>query len=73
MKKLEITKTKTPDFSGFKFYVEAGREFDLFDYVSAYGLDQYDIDPDDIHSAQDAAAQLMDGEWLEISHVEEGQ
>lgn len=61
---LEWIKTTSPDFSGFSFYVEAGRMFDADDFSSAYGLNRYDINPDHIHSAQDAASKLGAGEWL---------
>ena len=67
------TKTTNPDFSGFGFYVESGRAFDADDFASAYNLNRYDINPEHIHSVQDAAAQLGDGEWLrvEFEHTEE--
>ena len=59
-----------PDFGGFNFYVESGRLFDADDYADAYGLNRSDIDAQDIHSAQDAAGRLNDGEWLEVTHEE---
>jgi len=58
----------TPDFGGFKFYVEAGKCFDADDYADAYKLNRSDIDAQDIHSAQDAAGRLNNGEWLEVKH-----
>ncbi len=58
-----------PDFGAFKFYVEAGRLFDADDYAEAYKLNRSDIDAQDIHSAQDAAGRLNDGEWLEVTHT----
>ena len=57
-----------PDFGGFTFYVEACSAFDADAYAEAYGLNRADIDAQDIHSAQDAAARLNDGEWLEVTH-----
>ncbi len=60
----------TPDFSGFKFYVEEGRLFDADDYAEAYNLNRADIDAQDIHSAQDAAGRLNKGEWLQVEHEE---
>lgn len=57
-----------PDFGGFRFYVEAGRLFDADDYADAYKLNRSDIDAQDIHSAQDAAGRLNEGEWLEVTH-----
>lgn len=63
---LDWTKTTNPDFSGFGFYVESGRAFDADDFASAYNLNRYDINPEHIHSVQDAAAQLGDGEWLRV-------
>ena len=68
MIKLNFNATTTPDFSGFLFYVEEGRFFDVDDYAEAYGINSDDIDTQDIHNAQDAAVQLRTGEWLEVSH-----
>ena len=68
MIKLNFKATTTPDFSGFLFYVEEGRFFDVDDYAEAYGINSDDIDQQDIHNAQDAAGQLHPGEWLEVSH-----
>ena len=68
MIKLNFKATTTPDFSGFLFYVEEGRFFDVDDYAEAYGINSDDIDPQDIHNAQDAAGQLLPVEWLEVSH-----
>lgn len=56
------------DFGGFVFHVEAGGEFDADDYAAAYNLNRHEIDPDAIHAAQDAAAQLNPGEWLRVEH-----
>ena len=66
--KLSFKIVTEPDFGGFSFYVEAGRGFYADDYADAYGLSVYDIDPQDIHSAQDAAGRLATGEWLEVTH-----
>ena len=68
MIKLNFKATTTPDFSGFLFYVEEGRFFEVDDYAEAYGINSDAIDPQDIHNAQDAAGQLYPGEWLEVSH-----
>ena len=68
MIKLNFNATTTPDFSGFSFYVEEGRFFDVEDYAEAYGINSDDIDQQDIHNAQDAAGQLHTGEWLEVTH-----
>lgn len=72
MSKISLTfKTvKNPDFfnPGGEFYVEAEQLFDADDYAEAYGLNRYEIDPQDIHSAQDAAARLNPGEWLQVEH-----
>ena len=68
MIKLNCNVTTTPDFSGFLFYVEEGRFFDVDDYAEAYGINSDDIDVLSIHNAQDAARQLHTGEWLEVSH-----
>ena len=68
MIKLNFNVTTTPDFSGFLFYVEEGRFLDVDDYAEAYGINSDDIDPQDIHYAQDAAGQLHHDEWLEVSH-----
>jgi len=60
--------TTTPDLSGFKFYVEAGQAFDADNYTEYARLNRADLNARDVHAAQDAATQLGDGEWLEISH-----
>jgi len=65
---INTTVTTTPDFSGFKFYVEAGQAFDADDYAEYTRLNRADLNARDVHAAQDAASQLRDGEWLEISH-----
>ena len=51
MIKLNFNVTTTPDFSGFLFYVEEGRFFDVDDYAEAYGINSDDIDKQDIRSA----------------------
>ena len=68
---LSWTKTTSPDFSGF--YVESGRLFDPYDFASAYGLNRYDINPEHIHSVQDAASKLGDGEWLMVEFSRAGE
>ena len=68
MIKLNFNATTTPDFSGFFFYVEEGRFFDVEDYAEAYGINSDDIDVLSIHNVQEAAWQLHQGEWLEVSH-----
>ena len=65
---LSFATVTNPDFGGFRFYVEEGKLFDADDYADAYKLNRSDIDPQDIHSAQDAAGRLNPGEWLEVSH-----
>ena len=67
---LSFKTTTEPDLGGFMFYVEAGSLFDADDYADAYKLNRSDIDPQDIHSAQDAAGRLNPGEWLEVTHAE---
>ena len=68
MIKLNFNATTAPDFSGFSFYVEEGRFFDVDDYAEAYGINSDDIDVLSIYNVQDAAVQLCTGEWLEVSH-----
>lgn len=65
---LSFKTTTSPDFGGFKFYVEEGRLFDADDYAEAFSLNRSDIDAQSIHSAQDAAGRLNEGEWLEVTH-----
>jgi len=65
---LSTTVTSDPDFGAFRFYVGAGDAFDASTYAEAYSLNITDLDADDVHAAQDKAAQLNDGEWLEVSH-----
>ena len=57
-----------PDLGAYRFYVEAGREFDAGIYADAYKLNRSDIDAQDIHATQDAASRLNEGEWLEVTH-----
>ena len=52
--RLNWTTTTSPDFGGFRFYIEEGRLFDA--------------GAQDVHSVQDAAGRLSPGEWLEVSH-----
>ena len=66
--RLSFEATTSPDFGGFRFYVEEGRLFDADDYADAYKLNRSDINAQDIRSAQDAAGRLNPGEWLEITH-----
>lgn len=66
MTKLNFLTTRTPDFSGFIFSVEAGQDFCVEDFAEAYNLNPSDIDSDDIKNAQKHAAELTDGEWLEV-------
>lgn len=71
--RLDFNVTTSPDFGGFKFYVEEGRLFDADDYADAYNLNRSDIDAQDVHSAQDAAGRLNPGEWLEVTHSAEDE
>jgi hypothetical protein len=41
--KLQCKATTNPDFGGFRFFVEAGRGFDLDDYTEAYALSRGDF------------------------------
>lgn len=65
---LDWDTTTNPDFSGFHFYVEAGSVFDADDYCEAYDLNRSELDAEDVHQVQDAAARLNEGEWLRVSH-----
>jgi hypothetical protein len=65
---LTFSTTTTPDFSGFRFYVEEGMLFNADDYADAYNLNINDIDAQDIHAAQNAAGRLNSGEWLDVTH-----
>lgn len=66
---LTCTVVTNPDsLVGFKYYVKAGNVFDADDYAAAYKLNRADLDADDVHAAQDVAAKLNEGEWLEVSH-----
>ncbi|MEQ8511525.1 MAG: hypothetical protein RLN67_13795 [Algiphilus sp.] len=66
--RLTATVVTDPDFGGFNFYVEAGQMFDADDYADAYNLNRYDLDPQDVHSVQDAASGLNGGQWLLVTH-----
>lgn len=65
---LSFKTVTAPDFGWFRFFVESGKLFDADDYAAAYNLNRSDIDAQDVHSAQDAAGRLSDGEWLEVTH-----
>jgi hypothetical protein len=66
---LTYTVVTNPDsFVGFKYYVKAGDAFDADDFAESYKLNRADLDADDVLAAQDAAAKLMVGEWLTVSH-----
>jgi hypothetical protein len=56
------------DLTGFMFYVKSGKLFDADDYAKTYNLNRSDLDAQDVHSAQNAAGQLNDGEWLLVEH-----
>lgn len=66
--RLSFKTVTEPELRGFRFWVEAGDLFDADDYADAYKLNRSDIDAQDIHSAQDAAGRLNEGEWLEVTH-----
>lgn len=68
---LHYTTTKNPDFGGWRFFVEAGRLFDVLDYAEAYGIDCNEIDHASVHAVQDATGHLNPGEWLEVTHETE--
>ena len=65
---LHFKTVTNPDFEAFMFYVESGKLFDADDYSDAYNLNRNDIDAQDVHSCQDAAGKLNDGEWLLVEH-----
>ena len=66
--KLNFKFVANPDFAGLMFFVASGKLFDADDYADAYSLNRSDIDAQDIHSVQNAAGQLNDGEWLQVDH-----
>nr|6M3N_A Chain A, anti-CRIPSR AcrIF7 [Pseudomonas aeruginosa] len=57
--------TTNPDFGGFEFYVEAGQQFDDSAYEEAYGVSVPSAVVEEMNAK---AAQLKDGEWLNVSH-----
>jgi hypothetical protein len=66
---LTYTVVTDPDsFVGFKYYVKAGDAFDANDFAHSYKLNRADLDPDDVRATQAAAAELLIGEWLTVSH-----
>lgn len=67
MIKFNYSVTTAPDFTGWSFFVETGREFDANDYASAYGL-VGECDAASVHATQAAAKQLQYGEWLLVDH-----
>lgn len=71
MIRLSWTTTSTPDFDGFRYYVESGDVFDAGDYAEAYGLIRSEIDHNDVANVQAATSNLPPGQWIEFTHVEE--
>ena len=66
---LTYTVVTNPDsLVGFNFYVAPGQVFDADEYAEAYNLNRTDLDSDDMHTIQNAAAKLKAGEWLKICH-----
>lgn len=65
---LQTSVVSNPDLSGFNFYVEEGRTFEVTDYAEAYGIRVDEIDEQSWKAAQDAASRLNAGEWLHVSH-----
>jgi len=57
-----------PDLTGFMFYVESGELFDADNYAETYNLNRSDLDAQDVHSVQNVASQLNDGQWLLVEH-----
>jgi hypothetical protein len=55
---LTWTVTQKPDLGGWKFFVEFGQAFAADDYAEAYSLNPHELNPRDVHAAQDAAARL---------------
>jgi len=68
MIQLNFCTVTTTFFGGFGVYIADGKPFDADFYAMAYNLDRSDIDPQDVHSAQDAASRLKPGEWLLVKH-----
>jgi hypothetical protein len=65
---LTYTVVTNPDsLVGFNYYVASGQVFDADEYAEAYKLNRTDLDADDVHVVQDAAAKLNAGEWLMVS------
>lgn len=62
--KLKWSVVQAIDLSGYGFYVEEGGLFDVADFAEYNNINQYDIDQQDVHSAQDAASKLSGGRFL---------
>jgi hypothetical protein len=60
--------TDPDSFVGFKYYVKAGDAFDPNDFAHSYKLNRADLDAADVLETQAAAANLVPGEWLTVSH-----
>ncbi|EMW0555743.1 TPA: hypothetical protein ACQTZU_001613 [Pseudomonas aeruginosa] len=65
MTKFTSSVTTNPDFDGFNFYIEKGRQFDAEVYKEAYGIN---VPQDVIDDLNLKAEQLKDGEWLNVQH-----
>lgn len=71
MSNVNLTSTVVTDpdsFVGFKYYVKAGDVFDAADFAESYKLNRPDLHANDVLATQDAAAKLVPGEWLTVSH-----
>ena len=70
--RLNFKTVTEPNLGDFIFYVKAGCLFDADDYANVFDLNRSEIDEQDVNSAQDAASLLKKGEWLAVTHEENG-
>lgn len=69
---LRTTVTTEPDLLGFDYYLQAGDEFDVDNFVEVHELDLADLDPAGIQAAKTRAAGLSGEQWMLVEFTEEG-
>jgi hypothetical protein len=63
--KIQTRITNNPDFSGLKFYIEAGRDFDQSLYEEVYSVK---LTASNVAKIITELSHLKSGEWLQVSH-----
>jgi len=61
---LRTTVTTEPDLLGVDYYLQAGDEFDIDNFVEVFELDLADVDPAAIQATKTRAAGLTGEQWM---------